>query len=283
MKRALFIMPLFALLLLAAPAVPAAESGKPDAELPKEKPAETVNVVQHDDGSLEITITTTKDGKTETQTITAASETELMNKHPEIWGKYMDWKIGQVEEQINKIKEETEKRRIDFQKTLPEELKEQMDFLEASADFNTGLFKAVKQKQDFLYTLKYGGAEYHVSAMNSYSLEKLGIMFENIPPALAAQLSIEGSGGVVVSDITAGGLADKAGLKKYDVLTAIGDKDVASVLKLADALKSIDKEQEFVLKVIRKAQKQEVKMTIPPLPKEEPKEPIKNEAGAGNK
>ncbi|HUY91049.1 MAG TPA: PDZ domain-containing protein [Pirellulales bacterium] len=61
----------------------------------------------------------------------------------------------------------------------------------------------------------------------------MGVACEPLPESLRAQLNLSEREGVLLEDVVEDGPADKAGLKQYDVVTAIDEKPVASQQELA--------------------------------------------------
>lgn len=61
----------------------------------------------------------------------------------------------------------------------------------------------------------------------------MGIYCEPLPESLRAQLDLPQDQGVLLEDVVADGPAAKAGLKRYDVVTAIDDEPVGSQQELA--------------------------------------------------
>lgn len=89
---------------------------------------------------------------------------------------------------------------------------------------------------------------------------RLGVALEKVPAVLAEQLDLPKDSGLVIADVTAGSAAEKAGLKKNDVLIKLGDKDVptdpAAFTTLVGNLKAGEKVDAVV---VRKGKKETVK------------------------
>ena len=97
---------------------------------------------------------------------------------------------------------------------------------------------------------------------------RLGIQIEMPTPALVEQLDLPADVGVVVAAVVAGSPAEKAGLKKNDVLVKLAGKDAPSdptaFTELVAKLKAGEK---FDLDLIRKGKKETVKGVELPQPK----------------
>ena len=64
----------------------------------------------------------------------------------------------------------------------------------------------------------------------------LGISAENLTPQLAQYFGVKQGKGVLISEVTAGGAADKAGLKAGDVIVQVDGKPVSCIEELRSAL-----------------------------------------------
>jgi len=100
---------------------------------------------------------------------------------------------------------------------------------------------------------------------------RLGVRVDQPSDVLAEQLDLPAGKGVVVTAVVAGSPADKAGIRKGDVLTAVGGKAVPSdptaFAELVDGLKAGEK---YDAEVIRKGKKETLKgVELPPTPKPE--------------
>ena len=90
----------------------------------------------------------------------------------------------------------------------------------------------------------------------------LGIQPEDLPDELRAQLELPEGEGLLVTDVLAGSPAEKAGLKKNDILTKIDGKAVKGEDSLAKFMSSAKAGQEATLTVLRKSKEQTIKVTI---------------------
>jgi len=90
----------------------------------------------------------------------------------------------------------------------------------------------------------------------------LGIQPEELPDELRAQLDLADGEGLLVTEVLSGSPAEKAGLKKNDILTKIDGKAVKGEEALAKFMSSAKAGQEATLTVLRKSKEQTYKVTI---------------------
>ena len=90
----------------------------------------------------------------------------------------------------------------------------------------------------------------------------MGISPEELPDELRAQLDLPEGEGLLITEVVAGGPAEKAGLKKNDILTKIDGKAVKGEESLAKFMASAKAGQEATLTVLRKSKEQTIKVTI---------------------
>ncbi len=90
----------------------------------------------------------------------------------------------------------------------------------------------------------------------------LGVQPEELPDELRAQLDLPEGEGLLVTDVVAGSPAEKAGLKKNDILTKIDGKAVKGEESLSKFMSSAKAGQEATLTVLRKSKTQTIKVTI---------------------
>jgi len=81
-----------------------------------------------------------------------------------------------------------------------------------------------------------------VAAGNVRQLEKLGVTAQELDEGTRLHFDLgEGVSGVVVTEVEAGSLADKAGLKPGMIIQEVGEKPIASIADLQGALAVADK------------------------------------------
>jgi len=96
----------------------------------------------------------------------------------------------------------------------------------------------------------------------------LGVQVEKPSAALAEQLDLPADVGVVVAAVVAGSPAEKAGLKKNDVLVKLAGKDAPNdPTAFAELVAELKAGEKFDLDVIRKGKKETVKGVELPQPK----------------
>ena len=92
------------------------------------------------------------------------------------------------------------------------------------------------------------------------SKPRLGLMLDKIPAVLADQLDLPKSTGVVVADVVEGSPAEKAGVKKNDVLLSFDGKDAPNDPAAVTALAAKKKGGEKIdIVVLRKGKKETIK------------------------
>jgi serine protease Do len=82
-----------------------------------------------------------------------------------------------------------------------------------------------------------------------WNTPRLGIETESLHDQLADYFGVKS--GLLVRSVISGSAAEKAGLKAGDVITKIGDKDIARTGAVADALRSVPAGQSFQITLVR--------------------------------
>jgi len=90
----------------------------------------------------------------------------------------------------------------------------------------------------------------------------LGVSVQDLTPELAKSLDAEGAKGALIAEVVKGGPAEKAGIKKGDIVIAYREKEItnASTLRNEAAIGPIG--QEAKLTVLRKGKKEELTVKI---------------------
>lgn len=91
----------------------------------------------------------------------------------------------------------------------------------------------------------------------------IGVNLADVAPATAAQAGVDGSRACVVTDVWTNSAADRAGIKKWDIITGIDGKDWATADALRDAIRSRRGGDALQLTVVRAGQKIETTVTLP--------------------
>jgi S1-C subfamily serine protease len=90
----------------------------------------------------------------------------------------------------------------------------------------------------------------------------LGIQYVPLNPAIAFQLGIQQTEGIVVANVVAGSPADKAGLQPRDVITAVDNTPLKSDSALAQLISTHKPGDQITLTVLRGNQQMTVKVTL---------------------
>ena len=84
---------------------------------------------------------------------------------------------------------------------------------------------------------------------------RLGFYTQDVDQRLARALKLESAKGVLVSDVVAGGAADKAGLKRGDVVLKLGGRDVDNSSQLRTRLYEADPREPLLMTLWRAGEK----------------------------
>jgi serine protease Do len=110
----------------------------------------------------------------------------------------------------------------------------------------------------------------------------LGIMIQDLTPDLAKSFDISETKGVIVADVVADGPADKAGLKRGDVITNVNGKEIDNAHALSRMVASTAPDAQVTIQVLRDGKQKEVKATIGTMPAETAEtSPAKKESSWG--
>lgn len=77
-----------------------------------------------------------------------------------------------------------------------------------------------------------------------------GLTVESVTKSLLEQFSVEKAEGVIVTDVDAGSVADKSGLKPGDIITELNHKPVRTPKEFRDALKAADAKKGVIVNFI---------------------------------
>jgi serine protease Do len=89
----------------------------------------------------------------------------------------------------------------------------------------------------------------------------LGVQTQELTPEQKERLKVDTEVGVVVSEVVPDSPADKAGLKRDDVITALGDRPTTSPAELRDDIQKSGPNKEVTLHVLRGKEKLSIKAT----------------------
>jgi Do/DeqQ family serine protease len=90
----------------------------------------------------------------------------------------------------------------------------------------------------------------------------LGVTISPITDEIAKELKLSSQLGVYINEVTKGGTADKAGLKKGDVIVALDGADIPNVAKLQEKVNSFHPGDVAKAVIIRDGQRKEVDLTF---------------------
>jgi hypothetical protein len=108
----------------------------------------------------------------------------------------------------------------------------------------------------------------------------LGVMSLRVSEEVQAQLALPVGFGLVVEAVLAGSPAEKAGLRRYDVLLAFGDQELVNPEQLLALVRRSRKGDEVVLKVVSQAVAKEVRVVLDEGPVETAVSPVLAEGAA---
>ncbi|MBF0443261.1 MAG: Do family serine endopeptidase, partial [Oligoflexales bacterium] len=97
----------------------------------------------------------------------------------------------------------------------------------------------------------------------------IGIAPADLTKQLAEEMSLKDMNGVLVTDVTEGEPADKAGIKPYDVIIAVNDKSVSDAKGLIRLVSAIKPGNEAKIKVIREGKEMLFTATVRERPGEQ--------------
>lgn len=97
----------------------------------------------------------------------------------------------------------------------------------------------------------------------------LGVIVQQITPEIAASLDLDDHNGALVSDIAPGGPADKAGLRRGDVIVRIDDRQIKDMPDLPRTVADYTPGEEAVLSVLRHGQKMQLNVVLGQMPDDE--------------
>jgi serine protease Do len=96
----------------------------------------------------------------------------------------------------------------------------------------------------------------------------LGVAIQDITPELSQKFGIKGSRGALVSDVTKGSPAEKAGIARGDVILEFNGKEVTSVGGLRNMVSQSRAGAEVSVKILRGGKEYTLKAVVAELPKE---------------
>jgi len=94
----------------------------------------------------------------------------------------------------------------------------------------------------------------------------LGVTIQGIDADLASSLELPAARGAIVTSVTAGGPADRAGIKRGDVITAINNQSVADNNMTRNAIAKLAPASTATVTIVRNGREQNVQATLAELP-----------------
>lgn len=96
----------------------------------------------------------------------------------------------------------------------------------------------------------------------------LGIMIQDITPELAESFGITETTGVIVADVVPDSPAEKAGLKRGDIVKSLNGKPVDNAHMLSRSVAAMGPESSTTISVLREGKAKDVKVTIGTMPED---------------
>ena len=105
----------------------------------------------------------------------------------------------------------------------------------------------------------------------------LGVMIQKITPDLKEKLGLKDEKGALIADVTAGGPAEEAGIKRGDVIVSFDGEDIKEMHDLPYIVASTPVGKKVTVEIIRKGKKKSLEVKTGEL-KEEDESPVVSEA-----
>lgn len=96
----------------------------------------------------------------------------------------------------------------------------------------------------------------------------LGVMIQDITPELAESFGIKQTKGVLVGDVVQDGPADKAGLKRGDIITSVNSKEVDNAHAVSRLVAALSPNTQATVQIVRDGKSKDIKVTIGTMPEE---------------
>lgn len=81
--------------------------------------------------------------------------------------------------------------------------------------------------------------------------EKLGLKVKEITPEIARRMGLEGTEGLIVAQVLPGSAADKAGIRRYDIIKEVNRKPIKGIRDYKDAIEKIEKGDVILFRIVR--------------------------------
>ncbi|WP_448189793.1 DegQ family serine endoprotease [Azospirillum sp. sgz301742] len=90
----------------------------------------------------------------------------------------------------------------------------------------------------------------------------LGVQIQQVSPDIAENLSVAEQKGALVTSVTPGGPAEKAGIKQGDVILSFGGKDIEKMRQLPRMVAGTEAGREVAVKLMREGREQSLQVTV---------------------
>ena len=145
-------------------------------------------------------------------------------------------------------------------------------YSQSGGSIGIGFAIPVKMAKDLLPQLKKG----------KVTRGWLGVVVQKITPDLKEKLKLKDEKGALVADVSGGGPADKAGVKRGDVIVTFDGKEIRDTSDLPYAVASTPVGKSVTVEVIRKGQKKGIQVKIGELKdQKEPQEAAESKPSLG--
>ena len=239
---------------------------KPGAALVVRDGTKGVTFKQSPDGKVELTVPETdeKTGKKAYKTYTADSMEDFKSKHPEVAKKYDVDQYASTATLDEFEKWWAERRRKIFEDIpdLDKWLDDQRKQFETPDDLNKmleGQMKRFEEQMKRLDELRKGLPKFEEPAPRPADGREFGVKVTDVSETLRAQLDLKEGVGVQIDLVKPGSLAEKAGLKKHDIVVTMNGKTVTDRWEFRQEVRGAV-EKGFKLEVIRGGKKQELEV-----------------------
>jgi serine protease Do len=96
----------------------------------------------------------------------------------------------------------------------------------------------------------------------------LGVMIQDITPALAKAFSLEDDKGALIGDVVPDGPADKAGLRNGDVILKFNNDEIKDSRRLKFAVASVAPGKTVPVRILRNGEVEQIEVTVRELPED---------------
>jgi C-terminal processing protease CtpA/Prc len=242
MMRLLSAASLFALAL--SQALPAGAQDVPGPGTPKEETLRAFSLKVTGDGHVDLTVQE-KNGE---KTYSADSIDAFRKQYPDVARQY------KVDRLLRPEFGEFARPLEEWKKSLGEHGFGEMD---------SELKKLLEHPGDVLESFRSSRPAPDVEGGKAVSPRRLGVRLAPVGETLAEQLGLGAGKGVQIVEIESGSAAEKAGLKKHDVLVKVDGKDADGVEGGRGSVLEALKKKEFDVDLLRQGKKQTVRVLSP--------------------